>query len=98
MKPKYKGFVKIDAWLVPKKEAGAYKRRIKRCRKIAKNCMATFCCTVYTDYRGSQDGEAVIGKDKDGVIIAFIHLDPQGLEDIEKGVKDGNLKDVLSEI
>lgn len=69
---KYKWFENVDGYLIPKKEAGAYKRRRKLAKKKAKAAMETFCDYAYSNYKGSQDGEAV----------AFIHLDPEGVERI----------------
>lgn len=91
---KYRGFEKVDAYLIPKKEAGTYKRRKKLAKKAAKEAMKTFCDKVYCDFAGSQDGEAVIGM-KDGEYIAFIHLDPWGIERIEQAQKEGRLVEML---
>lgn len=93
---KHKGFEKVDAYLIPKKEAGSYKRRRKAARKAAKAAMKEFCDRVYCDFAGSQDGEAVIGM-KDGEYIAFIHLDPWGIERIEQAIKEDRLVEVLQE-
>lgn len=93
---KYPGFEKVDAYLIPKKEAGNYKRRRKLARKAAIKAMETFCDHVYCDFAGSQDGEAVLGM-KDGECIAFIHLDPWGIDRIEKAQSEGRLVEVLKE-
>lgn len=78
---KYKWFENVGGYLIPKKEAGAYKRRRKLAKKKAKAAMETFCDYAYSNYKGSQDGEAVTGY-KDGEAVAFIHLDPEGVERI----------------
>lgn len=44
---KYKWFENVDGYLIPKKEAGAYKRRRKEARKRAKRAMETFCDYAY---------------------------------------------------
>ncbi|HHT20105.1 MAG TPA: hypothetical protein GXZ74_01540 [Tissierellia bacterium] len=93
---KYKGFEKVDAYLIPKKQAGRYKRRRKAAKKAAMAAMSLFCDRVYCDFAGSQDGEAIIGM-KDGEYIAFIHLDPWGVDRIEQALKAGRLVEMLKD-
>lgn len=94
---KYKGFEKVDAYLIPKKEAGRYKRNRKRARKLALAGMRTFCDKAYTAFAGSQDGEAVIGM-KGDKMIAFIHLDPDGVERILSAKSNEELIKILQEV
>lgn len=98
MKPGYKGFEKVDAYLIPYAEVKQYKRRRNAARKAVKQAMYTFCKTVYTDFHGDQDGEAVIGLDDKGESIAFIHLDPYNLDLIEEAQRDGRLIKLLQEV
>ncbi len=94
MRP-HKGFEMVDAYLIPKKDAGPYKRDRKMARKAAKAAMATFCHRVENGLHGGEDGEAVMGFDKKGECIAFIHLDPDGVAAIKKAIKEGNLAEML---
>lgn len=94
MRP-HRGFEKVDAWLIPKKEAGQYKRDRKAARKLAKEAMTSFAHRVETGLAGGQDGEAVMGFDQKGECIAFIHLDPEGVSAILKGKAEGNLAGML---
>lgn len=94
MRP-HRGFEKVDAWLIPKKEAGQYKRDRKAARKLAKEAMTFFAHRVETGLAGGQDGEAVMGFDQKGECIAFIHLDPEGVSAILKAKAEGNLAEML---
>ncbi len=95
---RYPGFEKVDAYLIPKKEANQYRRRRKAAKKAAMEAMRTFCVHVYADFKGGQDGEAVMGVDDKGEHIAFIHLDPEGIERIEQAQRDGNLVEELKKV
>lgn len=95
---RYPGFEKVDAYLIPKKEANQYRRRRKAAKKAAMEAMRTFCVHVYADFKGSQDGEAVMGIDNTGETIAFIHIDPYGVERIEQAQKEGNLVEELKKV
>lgn len=90
-----KGFEKVDAYLIPKKEAGPYKRQRKQARKLAIQAMESFCYRAHASFKGSQDGEAVVGLDKKGDLVALIHLDPDGVAAILKAHEEGNLAAML---
>lgn len=94
MRP-HKGFEMVGAWLVPKKEAGPYKRARKQAMKQARAAMESFCARVELSYKGSEDGEALVGYDKKGEAIALIHLDPEGVKAIGEAVEKGNLVEML---
>lgn len=98
MRPKYKGFEKVDAYLIPKKEAGVYKRNRKLARKAAIKAFRQSYPTVITDWAGSEDGEGVLALDKNGTLIACVHLDPEGIALILEGMKNNNLLQLLLEI
>ena len=95
MVKKHRGFEKVDAYLIPKKEAGPYKRDRKAARKLAVNAMRTFCERVECGLHGGEDGEAVMGFDKKGECIAFIHLDPEGVPAILEAAEQGRLVEML---
>ena len=95
MRP-HRGFEKVDAWLIPKKEAGQYKRDRKAARKLAKEAMTSFAHRVETGLAGGQDGEAVMGFDQKGECIAFIHLDPEGVDAILAAHEKGKLVKLLN--
>ncbi len=98
MRPKFKGVKLVGGYYIPYREAASYKRRIKRCRKAAIEAMRSFCPIVLAQWaETSQDGEAVTGLNEKGDLIALIHLDPPGLDMIEKGLAEGNLPQVLKD-
>ena len=43
---RYPGFEKVDAYLIPKKEANQYRRRRKAAKKAAMEAMRTFCVQI----------------------------------------------------
>lgn len=97
MRPKFKGQRLLGGYYIPYAEAAAYKRRLKRCRKAALSAMRGFCPFAISQWADSQDGEAVCGLDSQGNLIALIHLDSDGLDLIEQGIRDGNLQALLEE-
>lgn len=60
--------------------------------------MRTFCVRAYADFAGGEDGEAVMGVNDKGEYIAFIHIDPDGVEAIEKAQAEGNLVQMLQKM
>ncbi len=95
MRPKFKGFRFVGGYWVPYQEAAEWSRRVKRSRKAAMDAMATYCPYVISQWKGSEDGEAVCGLDSKGDLVSVIHLDVDGVDLIEQGIKDGNLAEVL---
>lgn len=96
MRPKFKGVKLVGGYHIPYREAAAYKRRIKRCRKAAMAAMGSFCPIVLAQWADSgQDGEAVTGLNHQGELIALIHLDPPGLDLIDRGIREGRLAELL---
>lgn len=98
MRKRYKGFEKVDAYLIPKKEAGEYKRNRRIARNAAKKAFKKKFPLVISDWKGSEDGEGVLAMDKNGTLIASVHLDPEGVEFILKGIENNNLLEELLEI
>lgn len=91
MRFKIKGLALIGVYYIPYSEAAQYKRRMKRAAKEAKKALYTFCPRVEKCFKGSEDGEALVGFDLNNEIMALIHLDPEGLDFIEEGLKNGDL-------
>lgn len=98
MRPKFKGFRYVGGYWVPYEEAAAWLRSVKRCKKAAMDAMVTFCPYVVAQWKGSEDGEAVCGLDSKGELVSVIHLDVDGVDLIEQGIKDGNLAEVLQNL
>lgn len=95
MRPKFKGSRLLGGYHIPYAEAAAYQRRIKRCRKAALAAMRTFCPYALAQWQGSEDGEAVTGLDARGELVAVIHLDSDGLDLIERGLRENRLAELL---
>ncbi|MDO5505248.1 MAG: hypothetical protein Q4F49_03010 [Pseudoxanthomonas suwonensis] len=67
----------MDAWWLPAGAAPAHVAARERVAARAQALMQAFCISTTRCRAGSQDGEAVVGRDRQGAIIALIHLDPQ---------------------
>ena len=63
--------------------------------KQARAAMESFCQRVALSYKGSQDGEALVGYDDKGEAIALIHMDPEGVKAIQDAVAKGDLVEML---
>lgn len=47
---------------------------------------------------GSQDGEAIVGRDAEGEIMCFLHLEePMGAEEIASARRSGRLQELIDE-
>ena len=77
-------WVQVDAYMVPSSEVELYKRQREELAEAALSFFGTFCYSVAREWAGSQDGEAVVGCNVNGEIIALIHLDPGGIEMMQK--------------
>jgi len=97
MRPRLKGCRLTGGYHIPYREAAAWHRRVKRCRKAALRAMRAFCPYALAQWAGSEDGEAVTGLDRKGELVAIVHLDAEGLDFIEKGLREGNLAQALQD-
>ena len=73
-------WVQVDAYCIPSSEVEVYKAQREELAEKALRFFETFCHHTSRDWAGSQDGEAVVGLNKQNEIIALIHLDPDGVE------------------
>lgn len=95
---KKKWYEKVDAYMIPKKKAGDYKRKRRIARNAAKKALKQAFPYVITDWHGSQDGEGVLALDSKGKLKVCIHLDPEGIEMIHEGIHNNNLLNILLEM
>lgn len=86
--------VKVDAYLVEAVHAHAYIAQREQAAARAMQAMRGFYHRVDRCRAGSQDGEAVVGINAKGEIVAMIHLDPQGVERIHS-LPDDALAEML---
>lgn len=77
---KRNGMVLIDNYWVEEENAQKYLADRAEAGKKAIAAMETFCHEVKLQWAGSQDGEAVVGFNKDQSIRSVIHLDPHGIQ------------------
>ncbi|WP_229136195.1 hypothetical protein, partial [Bacillus anthracis] len=77
------GDTKIDAYLIPNKMVKQY---IEDREKLALEIQKYYNSLGLKSKRcflGSEDGEAVVGIDKEGELIKLIHLDPETIEGMQ---------------
>ena len=74
----------VDAYMVPNEEVDQYIADREELAAVAIGLMSPFCASVERCWKGSQDGEAIVGLDSAGEIISMIHLDPDGIELLHK--------------
>ena len=97
MRSKFKGVRLVGDYHIPYREAAAYERRVERCRGAALSAMRAFCPYALPQWKGGQDGEAVMGLDRKGELIALIHLDSEGMDLIDRDQRDGSLIQALKD-
>ena len=81
----------VDGWHIPEEQADAYIRERERFAKLALHFYGGRCASVCRDFKGSEDGEAVLGLDANGEIQYILHLDPMNLEEMKKAEENGEL-------
>lgn len=85
---KVDGMTLVDSYYIPDEEVDQY---VKDREHYAAKATAFFekeGWIVSRDFKGSQDGEAIVGRDKEGEIQRFVHLDPMDVE----GMKEADAK------
>lgn len=81
---KASGMTLVDAYMVPNKHVDQYIADREKLAAIATELMKPFCASVERCWKGSQDGEAIVGFNSAGEIVSMIHLDPDGIELLNK--------------
>ncbi len=87
--------VKVDAYMIPKEDAPLYIQKREDYAKKAAAVFSQYCAEVKRQWAGSEDGEAITGLNAQGELIMMIHLDPNGIENMENAEKQGQLHDFL---
>lgn len=78
------GMTLVDAYWVPNSEAGQYIADREALAEVATEFLKPFCASVERCWKGSEDGEAIVGMNSVGEIISLIHLDPDGVALLRK--------------
>lgn len=78
------GMTLVDVYMVPNENVGQYIADRERLAATAIKLMTPFCASVERCWKGSQDGEAIVGFNATGEIVSMIHLDPDDIELLNK--------------
>ncbi|CZE46286.1 hypothetical protein [Campylobacter geochelonis] len=89
--------VLIGGYFIPISESSQYLTMRKFYTNLIINFFKKHSDDVSVDFQGSQDGEAVVARDKKGEIIALIHIDPYNLEIMQAEYENGKLEEFLKE-
>lgn len=88
---KIDGMTLVDAYYIPDDRLEEYRRDREAMAEKATAIFKEHCATVRRDFKGSEDGEALLGLDKRGEITLFIHLDPENIEAMVDADERGEL-------
>lgn len=89
------GMVLVDSYYIPKEQAEEYSKDREYYAQKTKEIFAKFCYEVVRDWKGSQDGEGILGRDRSGELIAVVHLDPDFVEMMKDADRKKNLEGAL---
>lgn len=87
-----KGIRLVYGWHIPEEEADEYIRIREGFAAKALDFYAQRFHSVRRDFKGSQDGEAVLGLDEKGELQCVLHLDPMNIEAMQEAEKKGELE------
>lgn len=89
------GMTLVDAYYIPDEYLPMYLEDRQVYTEKAYRLFEEWSDSVSIDYKGSQDGEALVGRDAQGEILYFIHLDPEGIAGMKEADQSGQLEDYL---
>ncbi|PKK38674.1 hypothetical protein ABB02_01980 [Clostridiaceae bacterium JG1575] len=92
---KVDGMTLVGSYYIPDDLVDEYLRNRKELARKARRIFKKYCHSVCRDFKGSQDGEALIGLDEHGKIKMFIHLDPDGIDAMRAAEDEGTLEQFL---
>ncbi len=97
MLPRHRdGMTLVDSFYIPDANVAQYRRDRERCAELAAEVMRQHCADVSRDFQYSEDGEALVGRDADGRITMLLHLDPEGVAELLKAARFGQLLNYVS--
>ncbi|PKK39507.1 hypothetical protein ABB02_01221 [Clostridiaceae bacterium JG1575] len=94
---KVDGMTLVDSVYIPDAMVEEYVKDREHLAEEATKIFKKYCVSVSRDYKGSQDGEAIVGRNADGEIQMFVHLDPHDIKAMKKAHKKGTLEQFLLE-
>lgn len=68
--------VNVDGWMIPENQVKTYMRDREACAQRLMRIMEEQGLSAHRMWRGSEDGEAVVGLNPQGEIVLAEHLDP----------------------
>ena len=94
---KTEGMTLVDAYYIPDEEVDEYRKDREYYAQKAAEIFAKHCYSVTRDWKGSQDGEAILGLNEEGTLIMLVHLDPDDVHSMKEADAEGELEKFLLE-
>jgi len=86
------GWIQVDAYLIPEKEAETYIADREYYAERASEIFREFYPRVAREWAGSEDGEAVTACDENGQLMMHVHLDPSNIREMKQADQNGELR------
>lgn len=94
---KISGMTLVDAYYIPDEMVEQYRIDREMYKEKAIRFFSQKSDDVTVDFTGSQDGEAVVSRDKEGEIIDIVGLDPDSIWAMKAADLKGELEAYLTE-
>lgn len=91
------GMTLVDSFYIPDANVVQYRRDRERCADLAAAIMGQHCASVTREFQCSEDGEALVGRGADGRVQMLLHLDPEGVAELLKAARFGQLANYIDE-
>ncbi|MBK2403386.1 hypothetical protein GTU75_00615 [Erysipelothrix rhusiopathiae] len=87
--------VLVDAYYVPRDTVQSYIKDREFFAMKAQDVFATFCARVERKWENTEEGEAIVGYDEHNTIVALVHLNPKGIEQMLHAYQNHDLESYL---
>lgn len=91
-------FVDIDGFEIPTHQAAAYQADRESFALAAQAVFEKCADKVCRLFARSEEGEAVVGVDKDGAIVCMVHLNPITMEQMRAARQAGTLQEYFTDL
>lgn len=88
-------YINIDNYMIPKSRVDEY---VKVREDVAKKVVEVFASMNFKcgrEFKGSEDGEAVVAYDENMDIAMLVYLDPDNIIELCKAIKENKLKEYI---
>lgn len=85
----------VDGYMIPDDKAEQYIAAREKCAALVLDILKDKYAYAERMFKGSQDGEAVVGLDKNRQLEYLIHLDPPNIIKLSRAIKRNRLKEYI---